>query len=437
VRGLVILLGAVVLGLVPAPALGGVATTRSKCVEVSGSRTCDDYTLFRAARGEANHLIVTRSRNGRFLFRDTANPVVARGRCRRFGEHAAVCAGEYDALVYLGDGDDFLRARTGVDAWGGEGDDTLIGWTGGPYGASNQLSGNDGNDYLQGGNAPDDLNGGAGRDKLVGRGGPDHFVDGETDNRAAPDIYDGGTNESVYDPGLGDGVDYDLRRAPLEVDLSDNAPTAEDQFVGIEDVATGSGDDRLTASATGGYLFGGAGDDALTGSDAVDYLSGGTGADVLTGGAGDDRLMGYGQIAAGRTAFAPLDDDTVSPDQLACGEGTDTTTSTPSDTLAIDCEQTTISTHPTPLRPAFGDGRAIFRVQGCPCQGRITFTGPAGEDFGRGRLRPLARLGPSEARVTLTAAALAALPAGVIVRVAWYEFGLLENGYQIPMQYAP
>jgi len=65
-----------------------------------------------------------------------------------------------------------------------------------------------------------------------------------------------------------------------------------------------AGDDRITASGTGGsemwpagsYLWGGAGNDTITGGNADDLIDGGAGADKLKGGKGDD-IFNYVQAS--------------------------------------------------------------------------------------------------------------------------------------------
>lgn len=65
-----------------------------------------------------------------------------------------------------------------------------------------------------------------------------------------------------------------------------------------------AGDDKITASGTGGseiwpagsYLWGGAGNDTITGGNADDLIDGGAGADKLKGGKGDD-IFNYVQAS--------------------------------------------------------------------------------------------------------------------------------------------
>lgn len=121
------------------------------------------------------------------------------------------------------------------DAWGGSGDDTLIGDA-----AANWLDGGDGADLLVGGPGPDFLDGGNGFD----------------------------------------AVSYEERSGTVTADLDGGDG---------DDGEAGEGD---TIGSDVEDLYGGAGADRLTGSDDDNVLYGVAGADVLTGGAGDDYLEG-------------------------------------------------------------------------------------------------------------------------------------------------
>jgi Ca2+-binding RTX toxin-like protein len=52
-----------------------------------------------------------------------------------------------------------------------------------------------------------------------------------------------------------------------------------------------AGDDTITGSSWGDYLFGHAGDDVIRGRDGDDYIDGGKGADVMYGGPGNDSYV--------------------------------------------------------------------------------------------------------------------------------------------------
>lgn len=97
----------------------------------------------------------------------------------------------------LGDGDDFLEMHTDARlfAYGGSGDDTLLGAGGHDriYGqlGNDTLDGGDGNDFVVGDAGNDTITGGSGIDYLVGGAGADLIfaADGESDTINA-DAFD-------------------------------------------------------------------------------------------------------------------------------------------------------------------------------------------------------------------------------------------------------
>ena len=107
------------------------------------------------------------------------------------------------------DGDDYLDGGNGDDRLGGgRGNDTLYGGAG-----ENVLCGGEGNDILHGGESRDDMNGDEGDDILYGYGGDD--------------LLDGGAHgNDTYHPGAGDDylfIDYgnDIIFAGLGYDFYD------------------------------------------------------------------------------------------------------------------------------------------------------------------------------------------------------------------------
>ncbi len=121
------------------------------------------------------------------------------------------------------------------DAWGGRGDDQIIGNAG-----RNTLLGQGGADTLNGRGGSDTLSGGNGSDRLVGQGGRD--------------VLQGGRHQDT--------------------------------------LSGGSGQDRLSGDSGGDALYGGSGADVLLGGGGRDLLQGGTGRDILNGGSGSDRMRG-------------------------------------------------------------------------------------------------------------------------------------------------
>lgn len=166
----------------------------------------------------------------------------------------------FDYSIAGTDDDDILVGRRGSQTFtGGAGDDTL--------------SGGQDDDRLSGGRGDDLLNGGTGDDVLLGGWGND--------------VLNGGA-----------GRDYASFQGPrpVKVDLAltgpQNTGQGVDQLSGIENVATGAGNDRVYGDSRTNVLKGGAGDDLLVGRNGRDQLFGGPGDDILIGGAGGDRLTG-------------------------------------------------------------------------------------------------------------------------------------------------
>jgi len=183
-----------------------------------------------------------------------------------------------------------LISFEGLDAQGFEGNDTLKGGAG-----RDTLSGGEGSDTLRGGAGDDLLYGGAGVDSLhvadgsdtaYGGEGNDFFWYGVDADRSPPRIAD-----TVIDGGAGiDTLDLGLVAVGLSVDLAARGRLQDIGFgrlnlTSIENVAGGTGADRLSGDAE---------NNALTGREGDDTLSGGAGDDTLQGGAGDDRIDGGG-----------------------------------------------------------------------------------------------------------------------------------------------
>ena len=152
------------------------------------------------------------------------------------------------------------------------GDDQITGSDGADW-----LHGFAGNDRIDGGDGNDFLSGGDGNDSLVGGGGFDRLD-------AAADI---------------DTADYSAEQAALKVKLDGGKPVtvtlggqSEDEIRDVENIAGGSGNDRLVGDRLGNQLSGNGGDDALKGKRGGDTLLGGSGNDALEGGGGADHLYG-------------------------------------------------------------------------------------------------------------------------------------------------
>ncbi|MEM9090442.1 MAG: calcium-binding protein [Cyanobacteria bacterium P01_F01_bin.53] len=217
-----------------------------------------------------------------------------------------------ETVVFAGgDGNDALDARessTTLEAFGGEGDDLLLG-----------------------GSAEDTFFAGAGDDIVVGQRGDDtaFLEDGDDrfiwNNGDGSDFINGGAGFDVTQVNGADGAgdEFDLRAVDgqaifnrLNLGLFTLTNEAIEQFeingqdgddsltVGdlsgsaVQSVvfSGGDGNDFLNGSGTATPITadGGAGNDILIGGDGDDILIGGDGADLLIGGGGNNVLIGGG-----------------------------------------------------------------------------------------------------------------------------------------------
>jgi Ca2+-binding RTX toxin-like protein len=230
------------------------------------------------------------------------------------------------SLLFGRGGDDSLRLPVAGYAWGGVGEDELIGSTGRDW-----LYGGFGDDVIKGGAGDDHLFGGGGADRISGgRGNDVIFGDSERQGSAADllsgnagddrlyggwgnDILRGGEGADYLNGGVGeDTADYGAAASGVRVQLGllsalvDDSEAGGDVLVDIEhlsgsdhaDALLGdSGANRLLGRGGDDYLYGGAGADRLYGGDGNDVLNGGVaangvgdGRDVYRGGAGADRF---------------------------------------------------------------------------------------------------------------------------------------------------
>ncbi|MGO4706075.1 cadherin domain-containing protein [Microvirga sp. 2MCAF38] len=137
--------------------------------------------------------------------------------------------------IGLGLGSDVIRNIENITTFGGA--DHLIG-----NDAANFLSAGDGNDTLEGGLGNDTLDAGAGVDTVV---------------------YSGSANAKV-----------DLRG---QQGFASDTGYGFDVLLGIENVITGDGNDRIFGNEEANLLIGGGGNDTLAGERGDDTLDGGTG----------------------------------------------------------------------------------------------------------------------------------------------------------------
>ncbi len=166
-------------------------------------------------------------------------------------------------------GNDIIRAGDGNDSvFGGSGNDTLNGNNG-----DDQLRGDAGDDTLYDGSGNDTLYGGSGNDQLRGDAGDDVLNGGSGIDTA---VFSGTVNTTVR----------------LTTTAAQATGHGNDRLIGIENVTTAGGNDRLTGNGAANILNAGAGDDSLYGGSGNDTLYGGSGNDLLRGDAGDDVLNG-------------------------------------------------------------------------------------------------------------------------------------------------
>ncbi len=189
--------------------------------------------------------------------------------------------------------DETNGALPSANLFGGEGNDTLTGGSGG-----DQIFGQDGNDTLLGkggfdllfgGEGNDTLTGGDADDQMFGQGGNDRMIWNPGDDS---DLMEGGEGNDVAEVNGGNGAEQFTATANgtrVRFDRVNPAPFALD--IGTTErvvVNMNGGDDSF--SATGNLA-------ALTsftvdGGDGNDQILGGNGADILLGGNGDDFIDG-------------------------------------------------------------------------------------------------------------------------------------------------
>lgn len=164
--------------------------------------------------------------------------------------------------ISAGDGADFIDAGDGRDVvFAGAGDDQVFGG-----GGADMLYGEAGNDRIFGGAGDDLIDAGAGNDTVVAGDGDDLIVGaaGDGDDTYFGDNTDGGS-------GI-DTLDLSAITANLTVDLGNglngrgsavSSQSGTDTLWSIENVATGSGNDTITASEAVNVMEGGTGNDTF------------------------------------------------------------------------------------------------------------------------------------------------------------------------------
>ncbi len=152
-------------------------------------------------------------------------------------------------------GDDDMEAGDGRDVlFGGSGNDDMEGGRGADY-----MSGGRGDDQMKGGGGKDILTGGRGSDNIQGGWGDDTFV---ASGKDGDDRYNGGVgNDTLNYSGATANVIVELAPVQKGHGFVSSAQTGYDIIRNIENVITGSGNDKIGASDAVNILDGGLGDD--------------------------------------------------------------------------------------------------------------------------------------------------------------------------------
>ena len=175
-------------------------------------------------------------------------------------------------------------AKTGPQATGGFGSDTLIGIT--------SVNSGSGNDRLYGNGDANDLNGNGGNDRLYGRGGNDRINGG-----AGADILDGGAGADQMYGSIGADTYYVDDKNDVVIDFDPMSGGTDDgaidTVVSTRSYSLGDYIENLTLTGTDNtHGIGNSLNNTMTGNSGNNLLYGDEGNDRLVGGAGDDTLRG-------------------------------------------------------------------------------------------------------------------------------------------------
>ncbi|GHC48550.1 M10 family metallopeptidase [Neogemmobacter tilapiae] len=193
----------------------------------------------------------------------------------------------YGQRISLAEGavSDFMGVRGGMVIAYGSTIENAIGGRGG-----DRFTGNDVANRLDGRGGHDRLNGQAGADLLVGSDGRDRLFGGADDDRLL-----GGAGDDVLNGGAGVDTAVFGGKAAIRLTLgktgAQQTGNGRDSLLGVENVVTGGGNDRLTGNEQKNILNAGTGHDLLKGQGGDDRLLGGAGKDRLFGGNGNDTLL--------------------------------------------------------------------------------------------------------------------------------------------------
>ena len=205
--------------------------------------------------------------------------------------------------------DEANGALPAANLFGGSGNDTLTGGSGGDqlFGQSDNdtLLGKGGIDFLFGGAGNDTLTGGDADDQVFGEAGNDRMIWNPGDDT---DLFEGGDDEDTAEVNAGNGdevftltangtrVRFDrVNPAPFSLDIG----TTEHIVVNMN-----GGNDSFSATGNLASLIavvvdGGTGNDTILGSNGNDTLFGGDGEDFIDGQQGNDTVF----LGAGNDVF--------------------------------------------------------------------------------------------------------------------------------------
>ncbi len=167
-----------------------------------------------------------------------------------------------DDAISAAEGADFVDAGAGRDVvFAGAGDDQVFGGAGADFlhgeAGSDRIFGEGGNDWIVAGAGDDTVVAGAGDDVIVGEQG-----DGN-DTYFGDDIGGGSGNDTLDLSAITANLTVDLGNGLLGRGSAYSTQSGSDVLWGIENVATGAGDDTITASSAVNVMEGGAGNDTF------------------------------------------------------------------------------------------------------------------------------------------------------------------------------
>jgi Ca2+-binding RTX toxin-like protein len=202
--------------------------------------------------------------------RDLLNLFWEGGRRGAMGSHRRTLKIDLSRGIARGMGNDRLRRIE--DAWGGSGDDRIIGDPGPNFLGATDDQGESSSDH-------NFLEGRGGRDRFIASPGPDRILGGRGFDKVTFAL-----NEDSA-PGPRTGVIIDLERGAI-------TSRAVDSIAGIEAVEGTGGDDLFIGDHRANLFLGEYGNDSARGGPGRDRLFGGALADSLRGNRGDDELDG-------------------------------------------------------------------------------------------------------------------------------------------------